>query len=47
MIVRLAVLLLLLATSSGLAENMSPGPLEERGRVLAESMCSQCHAIGR
>jgi len=47
MIVRLAVLLLLLASSSGLAEDVSPSPLEERGRVLAEGMCSQCHAIGR
>jgi cytochrome c len=47
MIVRLAVLLLLLATSSGLAEDASPSPLEERGRALAESMCSQCHAIGK
>ena len=47
MIVRLAILLLLLATSSGLAEDVSPSPLEERGRVLAVSMCSQCHAIGK
>ena len=47
MIVSLAILLLLLATSSGLAEDVSPNPLEERGRVLAESMCSQCHAIGK
>src|SRR6516164_1684020 len=44
MTARLAILLLLLATSSGLA---APSPLEERGRVLAESMCSQCHAIGK
>jgi cytochrome c len=47
MIVRLAILLLLLATSSGLAEDVSPTPLEQRGRTLAESMCSQCHAIGK
>jgi cytochrome c len=47
MILRLAVLLLLLATSSGLAEDVSPSPLEERGRALAKRMCSQCHAIGR
>src|SRR6266446_823915 len=47
MILRLAVLLLLLATSSGLAEDVSPSPLEERGRALAERMCSQCHSIGR
>jgi len=47
MIVRLATLLLLLATSSGLAEDVSPSPLEQRGRALAERMCSQCHAIGK
>jgi len=47
MIVRLAILLLLLATSSSFAEDNSPSPLEERGRALAERMCSQCHAIGR
>ena len=47
MIVRLAILLLLLATSSSLAEDSSPSPLEQRGRALAERMCSQCHAIGR
>src|SRR5215471_11951246 len=47
MIVRLANLLLLLATSPGLAEDSSPSPLEQRGRALAERMCSQCHAIGR
>src|SRR5215470_17081518 len=46
MIVRLAILLLLLATSSSLAED-SPSPLEQRGRALAERMCSQCHAIGK
>ena len=47
MIVRLAILLLLLATSSSFAEDNSPSPLEERGRALAERMCSQCHAIGK
>jgi len=47
MIVRLAILLLLLATSSSLAEDSSPSALEQRGRALAESMCSQCHAIGK
>ena len=46
MIVRLAILLLLVATSAALAEG-SPSPLEQRGRVLAESMCSQCHAVGK
>ena len=47
MIVRLAILPLLLATSSSFAEDMTPSPLEQRGRVLAENMCSQCHAIGK
>ena len=47
MIVRLAVLLVLLATSSSFAEGNSRSPLEERGRALAERMCSQCHANGR
>jgi mono/diheme cytochrome c family protein len=47
MIVRLAILLLLLATSSGLAEGVSPSPLEGPGRALAQRMCSQCHAIDR
>jgi hypothetical protein len=47
MIVRLTILLLLLATSSSFAEDSSPSPLEERGRALAERMCSQCHVIGR
>lgn len=47
MIVRLASLLLLPATSSSFAEDSRPSPLEERGRALAETMCSQCHAIGK
>ncbi len=47
MVVRLAILLLLVATSTSLAEDSSSNPLEQRGRVLAESMCSQCHAIGK
>ena len=47
MIVRLAILLLLFATSTGLAEDSGPSPLEQRGRALAERMCSQCHAIGK
>ena len=46
-IARLAILLLLLASSAGLAEDSSSTPLEQRGRVLAERMCSQCHAIGK
>jgi cytochrome c len=47
MILRLAIILLLLATSAGLAEDTSPSPLEQRGRALAERMCAQCHAIGK
>jgi cytochrome c len=47
MIVRLAIIYLLLATSASVAENSKPSPLEERGRALAERMCSQCHAIGK
>jgi hypothetical protein len=39
-IVRLATLLLLVATSAGLAEDSSSSPLEQRGRALAERMCS-------
>jgi mono/diheme cytochrome c family protein len=46
-VVRLAILLLLVATSAALAEDGSPSPLEQRGRALAETMCSQCHAIGK
>jgi mono/diheme cytochrome c family protein len=46
-IVRLAILLLLAATSAALAEDSSPSPLKQRGRALAERMCSQCHAIGK
>jgi cytochrome c len=45
-IVRLAILLLA-ATSVASAEDMSPSPLKQRGRALAERMCSQCHAIGK
>jgi mono/diheme cytochrome c family protein len=47
MIVRLAVVLLLLGTSAALAEDSEPSRLEQRGRALAERMCSQCHAIGK
>jgi len=46
-IARLAILLLLLASSAGLAEDSSSTPLEQHGRALAERMCSQCHAIGK
>jgi cytochrome c len=45
--VRLAILFLLVATSAALAEDGSPSPLEQRGRALAEKMCSQCHAIDK
>jgi cytochrome c len=47
MIVRLAVICLLLATSAGLAEDSEPSPLERDGRALAERMCSECHAIDK
>ena len=47
MIVRLALLLVLPATSSSFAEDNSRSPLKERGRTLAKRMCSQCHAIGK
>lgn len=47
MILRLAIILLLLGTSTGSAEQGEPSPLEQRGQALAETMCSQCHAIGR
>jgi mono/diheme cytochrome c family protein len=46
-IVRLAIFLVLVATSAALAEDSSSSPLEQRGRALAEKMCSQCHAIGK
>jgi mono/diheme cytochrome c family protein len=44
---RLAIILVLLATSASLAEDGKLSPLEEHGRALAERMCSQCHAIGK
>ena len=47
MIARFAIPLLLLATSAGLAEDSRSSPLEQSGRVLAECLCSQCHAIGK
>ena len=47
MTTRLAIALLLLGTSAGLAEESTPSSLEQRGRALAERMCSECHAIGR
>jgi cytochrome c len=47
MILKLAIILLLLGASTGSAEQGEPSPLEQRGQALAETMCSQCHAIGR
>jgi cytochrome c len=47
MIVRLTVMLLLLGTSPGFAEEGEPSDLERRGQALAERMCSPCHAIGK
>jgi mono/diheme cytochrome c family protein len=46
-IIRLVFSLLLLGISAGFAEEAGPSPLEQRGRALAEQMCSQCHAVGR
>jgi cytochrome c len=45
--IRLAIILLLLGTSTSLAEESEPSPMERQGRALAERMCSQCHAIGK
>jgi cytochrome c len=47
MTMRFAIVLLLLGTSAGFAEENAPSALEQRGRALAEQMCSQCHAIGK
>src|SRR6188472_4806713 len=46
MIIRLAIAVLLLGTSICRAEPGEPSALEQRGRALAERMCSECHAIG-
>ena len=46
-VVRLAILLLLVGASAGLAEESGSSLLEQRGRALAERMCSQCHATAR
>src|SRR5438132_7207278 len=46
MIIRLAIAVLLTGTSICRAEPGEPSALEQRGRALAERMCSQCHAIG-
>jgi mono/diheme cytochrome c family protein len=47
MITRLAGLLLLLGISVGFAEENEPSALERHGQALAETMCSQCHAVGK
>jgi mono/diheme cytochrome c family protein len=44
MVAGLAIIILLLGTSKGRAEESS---IEQRGRALAERMCAQCHAIGK
>jgi cytochrome c len=44
---KLAVLTLLLGTSIGLTEEIQPNRMEQRGRAIAETMCSGCHAIGK
>ena len=47
MLLRLATTFLLLATSTGLAEDEKPTALEQHGKALAERMCAGCHAVGR
>jgi mono/diheme cytochrome c family protein len=47
MTIRLAILALLLGTSTAFAEQVALSPMEQKGRALAERMCAQCHAIGR
>jgi len=46
MVARLAVTLTLLGISAGFAEENAPSDLEQRGRILAERMCAECHAVG-
>jgi cytochrome c len=46
MVARLAVTLMLLGISVGFAEENAPSDLEQRGGVLAERMCAECHAVG-
>ena len=45
MIARLALVVTLLGISAGLAEESARSDLERHGRVLAERMCAECHAI--
>jgi cytochrome c553 len=47
LILWLAIIFLLLATSAGLAQDRKANSLEERGWALAERMCSACHAVGK
>jgi cytochrome c len=47
MITRLAIILLLLGSTNGFAEDSEPSAAERQGRALAERMCSECHAIGQ
>ena len=47
MILQLTIVLLLLAPSAGFAQDRNATPLEQQGRILAERMCSACHAVGR
>jgi cytochrome c len=46
MVAKLAVTLTLLGISVGLAEENAPSDLGQRGRILAERMCADCHAVG-
>ncbi len=46
MIAKLTIAFALLGISVWLAEAKEPSELEQRGRALAERMCSDCHAIG-
>src|SRR5262245_15896207 len=46
MVARLAVTLTLLGISAGFAQENAPRDLEQRGRVLTERMCAECHAVG-
>jgi mono/diheme cytochrome c family protein len=43
----LAIVFLLLATSAGLAQDRKTTSLEQQGQALAERMCAACHAVGR
>jgi mono/diheme cytochrome c family protein len=46
MVQRLALLLLLIGTSTGLAQERA-GTADPRGRELATGLCADCHAVGR